>query len=146
MPVKTTLGGRMVFDSVSKVESARSRPGHQPLVRFHSAPILAPAPPAVATSSSACQEPKEEVEAFPEECNPGSGHCTPPVRHEVEEETAADAGSDATTLGSANDGSDDEMSSLSEIFCRTAASIERSWAAVKRAKQQRPTWMRWWSF
>ncbi|TKA56221.1 hypothetical protein B0A53_01511 [Rhodotorula sp. CCFEE 5036] len=150
MPFKTTSGGRMVFDSRPKVESAGRRPGHMSLVRFHSDPNIPPAPPPVATSSATHQESKEEFEAFPEECHPGSGHCTPPVKQEVEEERAAGAERDTVPLGVANAGaddcSDDGTASLGDLVCKTAGSLERSWDAVKRAKPQRPTWMRWWSF
>lgn len=145
MPFKTTLGGRMVFDSGPRVQSAGNRPGRMPLLRFHSDPVLPPAPPAAKTSSSTSQEPKEDLEGFPAECTPGSGHCTPPVKQEVEEERAA-AGTGSAALGSAIGESDDETNSPGDFFCKTAASIERSWDAVKRAKVQRPEWMRWWSF
>lgn len=147
MPFKATLGGRMVFDSRPTVESARGRPQHESLVRFYSDPLLAPAPFPTKTSWSTPQEPKEDhFEGFLEECTPGSGHCTPPGVPEVEEERTAHAGIDNLNLESANDECDDETSSLGDFFCNTAASIERSWDAVKRAKQQRPNWMRWWSF
>lgn len=147
MPFKTTLGGKMVFDTRPKVESANGRPGHGSLARFHSDPVLPPAPLPAKPSSSTSQEHKEDVEGYLEECTPGSGHCAPPIKDEVGEETvAASAGSDTATPESASEGSDDETNSLSDFFCKTAASIERSWDAVKRAKQERPNWMRWWSF
>lgn len=139
----------MVFDTRPKVMSANGHPGHESLVRFHSDPVLPPAPLPAKPSSSTSQEHKEDFEGYLEECTPGSGPCTPPIKDEVKEETvAAGAGSDTATPESASEGSDDETNSLSDFFffCKTAAAIERSWDAVKRAKPQRPEWMRWWSF
>ncbi|GAA5878464.1 hypothetical protein JCM3774_006407 [Rhodotorula dairenensis] len=61
-----------------------------------------------------------------------------------------DSSTDAETAGQVEPefggGDSDGDSSTSDFVCQTAASIERAWAAVQRAKQHRPSCIRWWSY
>lgn len=88
---------------------------------------------------------EDDYDIYNEECSPGSGHCEPPCEREDDDE-ASRAGGNSAALGPAIAESDEDADSLGDFVCKTAASIEISWAAVKRAKEERPDWRTSWSF
>lgn len=91
------------------------------------------------------EDPKDDCGNHDEECAPGSGHCEPACERGDDDE-ASRAGEKTAALGLAIEEADDDADSLSDFVCKTAASIERSWAAVKHAKEERPDWRTSWSF
>ncbi|GAA5978373.1 hypothetical protein JCM10908_004331 [Rhodotorula pacifica] len=123
-------------------------PSHSLLPRFKSDPVLLKPRANDEPASEKGDYKHRSVDGSEDDyCEEGSGHCEPPMPQKGNAVTSKTV--DADTSGDDGDGGDDgddSDSSIGDFVCHTAAAIERSCDTVKRTKQERPDWIRWWSF